>query len=149
MSFGCIALGRSPYPSLLRDADYLFNSSEIAHRDRWSIPIPSLDVLLDYNARVMQKTRELLAKSIDAEKAYFIQLAIFHQDMHNEAFAYMWQTLGYPAPFAPFSQAKLNANKVSSYIHFPETNVMVGSKPKSGFIFDNEKWAHSDNATRF
>jgi len=136
-------LGQTYIPSLLRDADYLFNSSEIAHRDRWSIPIPSLDTLLDYNARVMQKTRELLAKSIDAEKAYFIQLSIFHQDMHNEAFAYMWQTLGYPAPFAPFSQAKLDANNASSYIHFPETNRMVGSKPKSGFMFDNEKWAHS------
>lgn len=136
-------LGQTYIPSLLRDADYLFNSSEIAHQDRWSIPIPSLDTLLDYNSRVMQKTRELLAKSIDAEKAYFIQLAIFHQDMHNEAFAYMWQTLGYPAPFAPFSQAKLASNQPSSFIHFPETNRMVGSKPKSGFIFDNEKWAHS------
>ena len=136
-------LGQTYIPSLLRDADYLFNSSEIAHQDRWSIPIPSLDTLLDYNARVMQKTRELLAKSIDAEKAYFIQLSIFHQDMHNEAFAYMWQTLGYPAPFQPFSQAKLASNQPSSFIHFPETNRMVGSKPKSGFIFDNEKWAHS------
>ena len=136
-------LGQTYIPSLLRDADYLFNSSEIAHQDRWSIPIPSLDTLLDYNSRVMQKTRELLAKSIDAEKAYFIQLSIFHQDMHNEAFAYMWQTLGYPAPFQPFSQAKLASNQPSSFIHFPETNRMVGSKPKSGFIFDNEKWAHS------
>jgi ergothioneine biosynthesis protein EgtB len=135
--------GQVANPSLLGDADYLFNSSEIAHRDRWSIPIPPLDALLEYNARVIQKTRELLVKSIDAEKAYFIQLSIFHQDMHNEAFAYMWQTLGYPAPFAPFSQAKLDANNASSYIHFPETKVMVGSEPKSGFIFDNEKWAHS------
>ena len=136
-------LGQTYIPSLLRDADYLFNSSEIAHQDRWSIPIPSLDTLLDYNSRVMQKTRELLAKSIDAEKAYFIQLSIFHQDMHNEAFAYMWQTLGYPAPFQPFSQAKLASNQPSSFIHFPETNLMAGSEPKSGFIFDNEKWAHS------
>lgn len=136
-------LGQVSSPSLLRDADYLFNSSEIAHRERWSIPIPSLDGLLEYNARVIQKTRELLVKSIDAERAYFIQLSIFHQDMHNEAFAYMWQTLGYPAPFAPFSQAKLATNPVPSYIAFPETKVMAGSEPKSGFIFDNEKWAHS------
>ena len=135
--------GQVSTPSLLGDADYLFNSSEIAHRDRWTIPIPPLDVLLEYNARVIQKTRELLVKSIDAEKAYFIQLAIFHQDMHNEAFAYMWQTLGYPAPFEPFSQPKLDTNPASAYIHFPETTVTVGSERKSGFIFDNEKWAHS------
>ena len=136
-------LGQVSSPSLLRDADYLFNSSEIAHRDRWEIPIPSLDVLLEYNDRVMQKTRELLAKSIDSEKAYFIQLSIFHQDMHNEAFAYMWHTLGYPAPFEPFSQAKLVTNPAPSYIPFPETNFTIGSERQSGFIFDNEKWAHS------
>jgi iron(II)-dependent oxidoreductase len=135
--------GQVSSPSLLHDADYLFNSSEITHRDRWAIPIPPLDVLLDYNARVMQKTRELLVKLIDAEKAYFIQLAIFHQDMHNEAFAYMWQTLGYPAPFEPFSLPKLATNSASSNIHFPETKVNVGSEPKSGFIFDNEKWSHA------
>jgi hypothetical protein len=69
--------GQVSNPSLLPDADYLFNSSEIAHQDRWTIPIPPLDVLLEYNARVIQKTHELLVKSIDAEKAYFIQLAIF------------------------------------------------------------------------
>jgi formylglycine-generating enzyme required for sulfatase activity len=133
----------------LGDADYLFNSSQIAHRDRWTISIPPLDALLEYNARVMQKTRELLVKSIDAEQAYFIQLAIFHQDMHNEAFAYMWQTLGYPAPFEPFSRAKLGTNLASAYIHFPETKVMVGSEPKSGFIFDNEKWSHSITLAAF
>lgn len=136
-------VGQTSSPSLLSDADDLFNSSKIAHRDRWAITTPPLDVLLEYNARVMQKTRELLVKSIDAERAYFIQLSIFHQDMHNEAFAYMWQTLGYPAPFEPFSQAKLATNQASSYIHFPETNVMIGSERKSGFIFDNEKWSHS------
>jgi ergothioneine biosynthesis protein EgtB len=142
-------VGQTSSPSLLSDADYLFNSSEIAHRDRWAITTPPLDVLLEYNARVMQKTRELLVKSIDAEQAYFIQLSIFHQDMHNEAFAYMWQTLGYPAPFEPFSQAKLATNQASSYIHFPETNVMIGSERNSGFIFDNEKWSHSITLAAF
>lgn len=142
-------VGQTSSPSLLSDADDLFNSSKIAHRDRWAITTPPLDVLLEYNARVMQKTHELLAKSIDAEQAYFIQLSIFHQDMHNEAFAYMWQTLGYPAPFEPFSQAKLATNQASSYIHFPETNVMIGSERKSGFIFDNEKWSHSITLAAF
>jgi len=141
--------GQVSSPSLLPDADYLFNSSEIAHRDRWAISMPPVDALLEYNARVMQKTHELLVKSIDAEQAYFVQLAIFHQDMHNEAFAYMWQTLGYPAPFQPFSQSKLVTNQASSMIHFPETKVMVGSEPKSGFIFDNEKWSHSITLAAF
>jgi ergothioneine biosynthesis protein EgtB len=141
--------GQISSPSLLNNADNLFNSSVITHQDRWAITIPPLDVLLEYNARVMLKTREILVKSIDVEKAYFIQLSIYHQDMHNEAFAYTWQTLGYPAPFEPFSKAKLVTNKACSYIHFPETNIMIGSKRKSGFIFDNEKWSHSITLAAF
>ncbi|HAT39433.1 hypothetical protein [Polynucleobacter necessarius] len=41
--------GQVKQPSFIEKVDCLFNSSEIAHHDRWSTPIPSLDSLLDYN----------------------------------------------------------------------------------------------------
>jgi iron(II)-dependent oxidoreductase len=77
--------GQTTLPSLLSNSDYLFNSSDIAHENRWSVVIPSLDVLIAYNAQVIEKTRELLTKQVSAQTAYFLQLSIFHQDMHNEA----------------------------------------------------------------
>jgi len=133
--------GQVTVPSFIGNSDYLFNSSDVAHTDRWSLEMLSLSALLDYNAKVVDKTLDLLKATVDAETAYFIKLAIFHQDMHNEAFAYMWQTLGYGEPFAGFSKSASN-QQTSTYIKFPESTIKLGSESQSGFIFDNEKWAH-------
>ena len=135
--------GQVNKPSLMRDADYLFNSSEIAHEDRWSITMPSLDSLLEYNQSVFENTQQLLRTPFDNKTAYFIQLAIFHQDMHNEAFAYMWQTIGRSTPFEPFTRISVLEQSMPTWIHFPKSTINAGSDSQSGFIFDNEKWLHS------
>lgn len=135
--------GRVNQASYMKDADYLFNSSEIAHQDRWSTPIPSLESLLEYNHNIISRTQELLCKPVDSKTAYFVQLAILHQDMHNEAFAYMWQTMGRSSPFEAFSKSNNPVASEQTWIHFPESSVEAGSQQGSGFIFDNEKWAHS------
>ena len=134
--------GQVSNPSLLDNSDYLFNSSKIAHSDRWTIGMPSLESLLQYNFAVTQKTLNLLQGTVDAEAAYFIQLSIFHQDMHNEAFAYMWQTLSYAQPFEPFPINSSRSSLKTEYIHFPKSTIQAGSEKHSGFIFDNEKWVN-------
>lgn len=141
--------GRVDKPSFMKDADYLFNSSEIAHQDRWSIPMPCLSSLLDYNQTVVEKTQQLLKAPVDNKTAYFIQLAIFHQDMHNEAFAYMWQTMGYSIPFSPLTPIDKLSSEMQTWIHFPQSTIKVGADSASGFIFDNEKWAHSIDLPAF
>jgi EgtB-related family protein len=141
--------GQESKPSIMKDADYLFNSSEMSHQDRWSTPMPSLDSLLDYNYRVIRDTQELLQTPIDNKAAYFIQLAILHQDMHNEAFAYMWQTMGRSIPFAPISNTATLEASTQTWIHFPKSTIQAGSEQGSGFIFDNEKWAHSIDLPAF
>jgi len=141
--------GQESKPSFMKNADYLFNSSEMAHQDRWSTPMPSLDSLLEYNHSVIEKTQDSLRTPIDNQAAYFIQLAILHQDMHNEAFAYMWQTMGRSMPFAPFTSMSQLEAKVRTWIHFPKSTIQAGSEQGSGFIFDNEKWAHSIDLPAF
>ena len=141
--------GQESKPSFMKNADYLFNSSEMAHQDRWSTPMPSLDKLLEYNHSVIERTQDLLRTPIDNKAAYFIQLAILHQDMHNEAFAYMWQTMGRSMPFAPFTSMSQLEAKVRTWIHFPKSTIQAGSQQGSGFIFDNEKWAHSIDLPAF
>jgi ergothioneine biosynthesis protein EgtB len=133
--------GQVTMPSFICNSDYLFNSSDVVHTDRWSLEMPTLSGLLDYNEKVFEKTQNLLKAPINAETAYFIKLSIFHQDMHNEAFAYMWQTLGYKEPFKPFSKSTSN-QQASKYINFPKSTIKLGSNSQNGFIFDNEKWAH-------
>ena len=133
--------GQVTTPSLIGNSDYLFNSSDVAHTDRWSLEMPTLKALLDYNENVYEETQNLLKATIDVETAYFIKLSIFHQDMHNEAFAYMWQALGYKEPFTALSRAVSN-KQTSKYINFSESKFKIGSEKQNGFIFDNEKWAH-------
>lgn len=139
-------------PSLLPDSDQLFNSSEIIHDDRWSVRLPALDILLTYFDQVIKKTYEILdSRLLSTEQDYFIQLAIAHQDMHNEAFAYTWQGLQYPWPILADLTMVSECNVVSesSFIDFPGGTVSIGSKSNEGFIFDNEKWQQELNIQKF
>lgn len=139
-------------PSLLPNADALFNSSEVFHDDRWSIPLPTIDILMKYFLDVTGKSYDILRSgSLTSEQAYFIQLALFHQDMHNEAFAYMWQHLAYPWPAASESdEVAMQVDNVEpSYIDIPTRQIKLGSDLHSGFIFDNEKWQHEVTVNRF
>jgi gamma-glutamyl hercynylcysteine S-oxide synthase len=137
--------GLESNPSLLSDSDVLFNSSGIIHDDRWQVQLPSIDVLLHYFSEVTERSYAMLRTgSLTPEQAYFLQLALFHQDMHNEAFAYTWQHLGYVWPVAEKPEVSLlQEDKLRpTYIDMPLSQIQLGSAPHSGFIFDNEKWQH-------
>jgi iron(II)-dependent oxidoreductase len=86
------------------------------------------------HARTLQA---LSGGELDDEGAYFVQLGIFHHDMHNEAFCYMWRTLGFPDVLSP-----PEGHGKSSDVEISATRFALGAKPGGGFVFDNEKWAH-------
>jgi gamma-glutamyl hercynylcysteine S-oxide synthase len=127
--------------SWLTNADGLFNSSLVSHRSRWGLQIPDLDTLFTYNQAIFERTADLLDRPLSNQKLYFITLSIFHQDMHNEAFAYMWQTLGYPQPFKPKHQSMIPQIPERDLTFSGQTR-QFGSQLEEGFIFDNEKWTH-------
>src|SRR4051812_33818411 len=86
-------------PSLYPHADALYDSASVPHDDRWTLPLPSRAETLDYLQRVRDRVLEQLQTGeVTAEDVYFNSLAVFHEDMHTEAFTYTRQTLGYPAP---------------------------------------------------
>jgi ergothioneine biosynthesis protein EgtB len=137
--------GLQSNPSFLPDADALFNSSGIAHDDRWQVQLPSIDILQNYFSDVVERTSAILRSgSLTPEQAYFIQLSLYHQDMHNEAFAYMWQSLAYAWPLDSDSGSITvpSLDLRPCYINFDERLFQSGSTPQAGFIFDNEKWQH-------
>ena len=127
--------------SWLGHADELFNSSLVLHRKRWGLKIPDLDTLFAYNQATFERTAELLDRPLSNEQLYFIMLSIFHQDMHNEAFAHMWQTLGYHQPFKPNHENSYRQIQTCDLEFYPNAQ-QFGSQLEEGFIFDNEKWAH-------
>ena len=144
--------GKKSNPSSLLNADELFDSSAIFHDDRWQARIPSIDILKSYLTDVMDLTLSILESGeITSSQSYFIQLSIFHQDMHNEAFAYTWQHLAYAWPdFNPSENDRsLKTDLRPHFINVPSGQVQLGSFAHHGFMFDNEKWQHALNVPEF
>ncbi len=141
--------GDAAQPSRLRDADALFNSSVVPHATRWDLPLPPLAAVHDYVESVCADTVRLLQQGEpDPATAYFIQLALFHQDMHNEAFACSWQTAGWPWPASVRSYA-IAAPAGAGDLAFDDADIEVGARRGAGFAFDNEKWAHRARVPAF
>jgi EgtB-related family protein len=144
--------GLGDNPSFLKGSDHFYNSSNIAHDTRWQLELPNVTQTRSYLVGIFNQTQSLLVNPIDLQTAYFVQLAIFHQDMHNEAFAYTRQSLGYPLPEhlqKRFEEKKLEIETLNTLlssrgdIEFDARSFQMGAQPGQGFFFDNEKWSHT------
>lgn len=136
----------------LADAERLFDSSSIAHDDRWSLPLPSREQTLDYLSRVQQAMLERLPDGeASPAQSYVYQLTTLHEDMHGEAFLYTRQTLGDPAPdlgtpphgdFGATSgtpDGEAPAGALPGDVAIPGGRHLLGSDESIPFRFDNEK----------
>ena len=124
--------------SVLAGADRWFDSGRVAHDTRWTLDIPPLDEIRDYARQVFDGVRTKLAAT-DPRDLEAFRLALFHEDMHGEALAYMRQTLDYSLPFPeriPYSKAD------AQDVELPAGPFALGSARDDAFVFDNEKWAH-------
>jgi iron(II)-dependent oxidoreductase len=123
----------------------LYDSINIAHDTRWDLPLPPLDDTLAYMDGVLRRIREhLSAGAPDPERDYLAQYAVFHEDMHTEAFTYTRQTLAYPAPEIGMPvDARWRAGSLEGDAEIPGGEFVLGARPDDGFVFDNEKWGHS------
>lgn len=129
-------------PCLLTKGDDWFDSNTVPHRTRWTLDLPPAGALKTYCREVLDRVLDKLGKAGNDDAAlYPYRLALAHEDMHGEAFAYTMQTLGVmPPPALSGLQAKTWAQ---GEIRFTGGNFEFGSKPGQGFVFDNEKWAHA------
>jgi len=126
--------------SLLEAADALYDSATVEHDSRWDLPLPRLTATLEYQDRVLERVLARLEREPDNQWfLYFVQLVLFHEDMHAEAFHYTRQTLGYVDPLE-----RNNAGKgaLDGDVEMPGREFLLGAARNSGFHFDNEKWAH-------
>src|SRR5262249_27931583 len=150
------------------EADQMYDSARIAHDTRWDLPLPSKAETIDYMRRILDCVVEQTSANTAPEvngygDAYFLQLALFHEDMHAEAITYTRQTLGYPAPRIIMARDVLHtgittdsaksgeANEISPSFpsmerlgdaEVPGGAFLLGSNPGAHFVFDNEMWAH-------
>jgi iron(II)-dependent oxidoreductase len=141
-------LRRSPPRGSVRgDADALYDSARVPHDDRWTLPLPSRAATLDYLEQVRNRVLDRLHSiEANADEIYFNLLALFHEDMHTEAFTYTRQTLGYPPPRLSIDQSQAtgaaDAGPLPGDVRIPGGMFVLGAAPETGFVFDNEKWAH-------
>jgi iron(II)-dependent oxidoreductase len=141
----CLRDGASgaPAASIVPGADALYDSAKVAHDTRWSLPLPAIESTRAYGEEVLDRViRRLLREPDDAGLQYFVQLAVFHEDMHAEAFHYTRQTLGYPDPFPAPAALPVSHGSIRGDVELPGGAFQLGAFPDSGFVFDNEKWAH-------
>lgn len=142
-------------PPIRPDGDSLWDSSAISHDTRWDLPLPSREETLHYMQEVHDRVLDLLdAGETNEEFLYFVQYTIFHEDMHDEAFTYTRQTLGYPRPRLSSGgreglEEASSGTSVRGDVLVPGGTFLLGATPEEGFVFDNEKWAHSTDIASF
>jgi iron(II)-dependent oxidoreductase len=134
------AHGQAP---ILEHADQLWNSSTVAHGTRWDLELPDREDVFGYMADVLCRQAERLGRGVDLPACYFYELSIRHEDMHVEALAYTRQTLGYARPQGLGWRAADRAGVWDGDVAVPGGCWQLGSTPADGFVFDNEKWAHT------
>ena len=135
-------------PPRLPDADALFDSIAIEHDVRWDLPLPDRSRLYDYLHEVRDELLEFITSAatsgLDSEARYRCLLAVFHEDMHNEAFTYTRQTMGYPPPElqSVASAPAEGAGPLPGDAAVPGGRIRLGAERDAGFVLDNEAWAH-------
>ena len=133
---------------LLANGHALYDSIGIHHDERWDLPLPSRADTLAYMQRVHDRLLERLGSGVaSVVDSYLYQFTAFHEDMHDEAFTWTRQTLGYPRPaFAaaldPGQVPDAGAGGLPGDVSVPGGEFLVGAPGDAPFVFDNEKWCH-------
>ena len=146
-------LGRSP---TLATGDSLFDSAKVAHDTRWDLPLLSKAETLAFAETILDRVcEEYQHQSAASSKdvAYFLSLALFHEDMHAEAITYTRQTLGYPAPrfaqTAHDSHTSADPGEKLGDACIPGGTFLLGNASDQPFVFDNEQDAHEVHLQAF
>jgi len=137
----------------LENADELYDSISIAHDDRWQLPLLSLEDTMTYMQQVLDAEVERLRnRTVTAQDVYLTRYALFHEDMHTEAYTYSRRTLQYPAPVfsdSVLADKRYDAGPLDGDVEIQGGRYFLGAKEDTEFCFDNEKWQHPVNIEAF
>jgi len=134
---GADGLVAAAKPPKIAGPDAIFDSARLAHGDRWRAALPSRAELAVRLAAQLDACIDAIASDPDDDGAnYFHRLALFHEDMHGEAFAWLRATLGWPAP----AGLALPSLPTREPLRIDGGEVALGRAAEArGFAFDNEQ----------
>ncbi len=123
--------------------DAHFDSARLALAARWTTPMPTRNALeniladqLNACIDALPHNNPIAGSRTDDDALYFHRLALFHEDMHAEAFCWLRATLGYPVPAA----VALPQVPKSRPMAVRGGEIQLGSRTGApGFAFDNER----------
>ena len=132
---GADGLVHAALPARIAAPDAHFDSSRLAHAQRWHIPLPSRDRLLAMLGAQLQACLQAMPAGDDDAALYFQRLALFHEDMHGEALVWLRASLAYPVP----AGLSLPRQSLGAPLVVPGGLVGIGwPVERRGFAFDNE-----------
>lgn len=134
-----------PHINEARHGDDWYNSSTVAHAQRWALPLPSPQATKAYLRAGLMQTLDCLGDA-DASDAdlYFFRLVLLHEAMHIEAAVYMAQALERPLhlPAQVLNDMKLIALRADSMPgegqFYLNQRLFKAGFDGPGFAFDNE-----------
>ncbi len=137
--------------SILPGADRWYDAAAVARpaRRRYAATeLPDLPATRQYLVESLETTLELLDAVRDEDDAslYFHRLALFHEEMHVEAFAVLAQTLGFEVHGGLLPRIATQAPRPPLF--FPATRWLQGTG-RPGFRFDNEGEPHAVDVLEF
>jgi ergothioneine biosynthesis protein EgtB len=131
---GFVAAARPPR---IAGPDAVFDSARLAHADRWTTALPSRrELVARLDAQLAACLDALPRDAADDAANYFHRLALFHEDMHGEAFAWLRATLGWPAPQGLEAMPVLGEAEPLAVAGGETAIGRAANAP--GFAFDNE-----------
>lgn len=132
--------GAAQRTSLLSKGDDWFDPNTLPQGVR-PLDLPSSGALKTYCHEILDRTLDKLGRAAnDNDALYPYRLALAYEDMWAERWKQAYQLLGLALPNEDPNMT--NSSWAQGEIRFPGGTIRIGSEPGTGFVFDNEKWAH-------
>jgi iron(II)-dependent oxidoreductase len=127
-------------PARLAGPDALYDSARLGHGERWRHRWPGRAAVFATLQAQLEACVAALPGGDDDAALYWHRLALFHEDMHGEAFTWLRAALGWPAP----DGLRLDAAGRRTSLPVAGGAVRIGrGLGEPGFAFDNEVDAHA------
>ena len=147
-ALGASGLVDASRPPRWSGPDRIFDSARLAHAERWRTTLPTRSELVATLDAQLEACIDAIAPDTDDDAAnYFHRLALFHEDMHGEAFAWLRATLGWPAPAGLEAMPALAEGEP---LRIEGGDLEIGRAfDAAGFSFDNEQPARQVRVAPF
>ena len=139
-SSGCIAAAISTRLRSCVTPTAWYDSARVAHDTRWSLDLPDWQATRAYFEAVLERSLSLLdGESADRRARVFrAARASFTRTCTTRRFPICGRRWLIRCPWP----GRNRAHRSRRDIEIPAGTISLGARPGSGFVFDNEKWAH-------